>query len=62
MIEARSAFSVSVSLKAEKTWLVNKENFNSNWNEKIVNWDFKIFSSALDEAEFQSASKWYCSR
>ena len=30
MTEIRSAFSVSISLKAEKTWFVNKKNFNSD--------------------------------
>ena len=37
IIEVKFASSVLVNSKIEKTWLVNKKNFNSNWNKKIVN-------------------------
>ena len=35
MTEAESALLVSVNSEVEKTWLINKKNFNSDWNKKL---------------------------
>ena len=64
MIEAESAFLVSASSETENVWSVDRQWYQSKfeWRDNKLKSQESRFSSILDEARSQLASKWYYSR